>query len=204
MNQLLAPLLTLVLVYGYPIIAVLILASYLAIPIPLGAILLAAGSFTADGTLNFYLLIAVITVTAVAGDIIGYYLAKKYGLKVLEKTILRNEHGKRHMTSLDKFLKRWGWWCIFSTRWLFTPLGLPVDLLAGVSHYPVKKFLLAVSTGEFMWAIIYVWLGYEFGANWSTLVDYINNVPEVLALVVVGILFVYIGLKIRRNNEKKS
>lgn len=204
MNQLLTPLLTLVLVYGYPIIAILILASYLAIPIPLGAILLAAGSFTADGTLNFYVLIIVITGTAIAGDIAGYFLAKKYGLRVLEKTLLRSERRKSHMTSLHQFLNRWGWWSIFSTRWLFTPLGLPVDLLAGVTHYPVRKFLLAVSTGELLWAIIYVWLGYEFGANWSTLVDYINNVPEVLALIVVGMLFVYVGLKIRRNHAQRS
>lgn len=201
MSQLLAPLLTLVLVYGYPIVAVLILASYLAIPIPLGAILLAAGSFTADGTLNFYALIVVITITAVAGDIVGYFLAKKYGLRVLQKTLLRSDRGKNHMAALHQFVKRWGWWSIFSTRWLFTPLGLPIDLLAGVTHYPVKKFLLAVSTGELLWAVIYVWLGYEFGSNWSTLVDYINNVPEVLALVVVGILFVSVGLRIRRNHK---
>ena len=202
MNQLLAPLLTLVLVYGYPIIAAIVLVSYLSIPIPLGAILLAAGSLTSDGTLNYYILILVISVTAIFGDMVGYFLAKKYGLALLQKTILKKESGTQKMKSMQTVLDRWGTWAIFSSRWLFTPLALPLDLIAGVTSFSIKKFTVAVVIGEFLWATIYVTLGYEFGANWTQLTDYMNNLPDLLALLAVGGVFIYIGIRMKRKKEK--
>lgn len=204
MNELLTPLLTLVLVYGYPIIAAIVLVSYLSIPIPLGAILLAAGSLTSDGTLNYYLLILVISGTAIFGDIVGYFIAKRFGLAVLQKTILKKESGNKKMESMHKVLDQYGTWSIFISRWLLTPLALPLDLIAGVTKFSFKKFTGAVIIGEFLWATIYVTLGYEFGANWTQLVDYLNNLPDLLALLTVGGVLIYLGVRMKRKADKKS
>lgn len=79
MSEILDPILTLILNYGYPIIALCVIGAYLGMPIPTNAILAAAGSFSVDGSLNFFVLISLVAVVAIAGDLIGYFLGRKLG-----------------------------------------------------------------------------------------------------------------------------
>ncbi len=88
--------------------------------------------------------------------------------------------------SVNFFLEKWGIWCVFLTRWLLTPLAVPVNLAAGLSNYSFKKFLTVALIGESLWAGIYIYLGYLFGANWQLLTDYINDAPIFLVLIVIG------------------
>ncbi len=199
MNSLLSFLLTLVLVYGYPIIVFLVLIGYSGLPIPAGEILLAAGSLSGVGySLNIYILIPIVTLTAILGDIIGYFLGLRFGYAVI-RLIFRNGLVAARMQEVEGFLKKWGGWCIILTRFLLTPLEVPVNLAAGTSKYPLKRFIVFATLGELIWTSLYVGLGYLFGANWLTLVDYVGDIPLLLALVVIGAGALIIALKIRRR-----
>jgi len=186
MNQILSSLLTLLVTYGYPIVAGVILLSGFGFPLPASTIILAAGSFTVDGTLNFWVLVLVVAIFAIIGDILGYFLAHRFGEFVTRMTRHFGITAKQ-LRAADAFLLKWGVWCIFLSRWLITPLGFPVNLGAGFSKYPFKKFLAFATVGEFIWALLYSYIGHLFGVSWSSLVYVINGAPEVLALVVVGI-----------------
>jgi membrane protein DedA with SNARE-associated domain len=196
MNQFITPILTLVLLYGYPIIILEILLGYLGLPVPVDISLLAAGSFTADGTLNMYLLILIATITAIIGDVTQYIICRKYGMVLINKTFLKKGLTPSRVRKMEKFLQRWGAWCIFFTRWLFSPLGVPLNITAGLVNYSFRKFVITAAIGEFLWASIYVSVGHLFGSNWSTIVDYINNVPQLFVFLGSGVVFIYAAVRL--------
>ncbi len=201
MTALLDPLLTLVINYGYPVVALAILCGYAGIPVPSDAILMAAGSFTVDGSLNLFILIPLVIATALLGDMVGYFIGNKFAHWVVGNTQKHLRLSEKKLTNVTAFLSRWGLWSIFLTRWLLTPLAVPLNLAAGISGYPFKKFILIAFFGESLWAAIYIYLGYFFGANWETLLDYLDNAPWILVLLLVGILSLYLAYKIWRKNR---
>jgi membrane-associated protein len=198
MNQILTTLLSLVLLYGYPIVLGVVLAGELGFPIPVTSILLAAGSFTVDNTLNIFWLVPLVAVTAIIGDSIGYWFGRRYGRFLIEKYLPRIGLTGKKVETIEQFLQRWGVWFIFFSRWLVTPLGVPLNIVAGIGKYPFLRFLVFAALGECIWASVYVYLGYLFGANWITLVTYISNAPWIFALFTVAVFSFLIASHIRK------
>ena len=199
MSELLNPILTLILNYGYPIIVACVIGAYLGMPIPTDAILLAAGSFSVDGSLNIFVLIPLVAIAAIAGDILGYFLGRKFGILVVNKFTKKLGLTQGKLDSVERFLKKWGVWTIFLTRWLLTPLGIPVNFISGISKFSFKKFLFFVIAGELLWAVLYLYLGYVFGSDWIILLDYLNEVPLLLAVITIGAGSLMIGIKMWRK-----
>lgn len=196
--------LTLLLVYGYPILGGAIFLSSFGIPVPSDLLMLVAGSLAVDGSLNLYALIILVTVLAFIGDLIGYYLSKKYGLKIILKY-----GGKFGVTSsrLDRsshYLNRFEGWAIFFSRWLFTPFGFPLNILAGISNYPIKTFTLVAFFGEALWASLFVGAGYLFGANWNSVAFYLDNIPDILSLFLLGWVCLAFGLWLLKRQRLKK
>ena len=200
MDQLLHTLLTLVLVYGYPIIIIAIILAYLGIPISLNAILLAAGSFTVNGTLSIYILIPLVTIASVLGDLGEYYIGRRFGFVIVDRFTSKIGLTHARIANTNVFLQRWGSITVFITRWLLTPFGIPVNLMAGISEYPFSRFLIAASTGELLWASLYIYLGNYFGANWQIFFDYINNAPVLLALLTIGIISLVVAFRMWKSH----
>ncbi len=194
MDQLLNYVLTQILIHGYPIIFFAIVSAYFGVPIPLNAVLLAAGAFTVDRTLSLFILIPLITVTAIIGDIFGYFLGKRFGYVLVNKYTAKLGLTEKRLAYTDKFFNRWGKGSVFFSRWLLTPLGIPVNVIAGIHAYSFKKFLLWAALGEIIWASLYVGLGSYFGANWVSLLDYVNDAPMLFTSVILGTVFLFIGL----------
>ncbi len=202
MSEILDPILTLVLNYGYPIIICCVIAAYLGLPVPTNAILLAAGSFSADGTLDIFILVFFVALTAIIGDVFGYYLGKKIGLLAVNKISKKLGLTQIRLNSASLNLKSWGTWYIFFTRWLLTPIAIPVNIAAGISNFSIKKFLTISIVGELIWAIIYIYLGFLFGANWITLLDYLSQAPTILVLITIGIGSIVVGFRVWQGKHK--
>lgn len=199
MNQVLSELLTYLALYGYPIVAAIIAVGYTGVPVPSEAILLAGGALTDDGSLNFYFLGTMVTAVALAGDILAYCVGKKYGLIIIKKfgRLIRFDISKTQKT--DHFLQKWGVGAIFITRWLITPLGIPLSLLSGITEYPFKRFLLAAFSGDLIWAFGYIYLGAVLGANWVSIYYILNNFFYFILLFLLGGIFLYLGTKMYHN-----
>jgi len=190
MTEALSTLLTYLIAYGYPIVAGCIFVGYLGIPVPSEALLLAAGALASGGSLNIWILISLVTITALTGDIFGYWIGNKYGVWCIKKfgPLLRFDQNRVKKTS--GFLNRWGVWSIFITRWLLTPVAVPINILSGITNYPLKKFLCAAFCGEILWGCLFISLGYWLGANWLSLLDYINNFLSFVFFGTAGVILV--------------
>lgn len=199
MNEILSYFLTQVLIYGYPIIALLILGSEVGLPLPTSTILMAAGSFTINGELNFYWLIALATLTSIGGDLLGYKVGMKYKDTIEKNFLAKIGLDTTKLNLIKNALQKGGGYLVFFSRWLLLPIGVPVNLLAGINSYSFSKFLLAVVLGESFWAFVYVYLGYLFGANWTSLVTIIGTAPKVFTLAFVGLVILFYGYKLVRR-----
>ncbi len=195
MTQILNYLLSFVLIYGYPTVAAIVLLGDLGVPLPVTTILLAAGSFAAVGIFNIFILIPLVTITVVLVDVIGYYLGRKIVSWESSRFTRRMKVADKIIKSTEAFMDRHGAMCVFLTRWLITPLGVPVNFIAGIHQYSFRKFLFWAIAGELLWSGLYIYLGYYFGANWQSIANYISKTPELLAAAIIGVSLIFIGIR---------
>lgn len=195
MAEILNPLLTLLLVYGYPILVIIIIGGYIGLPLPVSVCLVAAGAFAQSGTLNIFVLLPLVTLTAVIGDVIEYWLGRKYGQLIFRKLKFLNRNNSFNIQNVDDFFIKWGGIGVFLTRWLITPIAIPVNILAGSGKYQFRKFIGISILGEIIWAFMYLSLGYVFGSNWVSLIEFVNETPYFLVLAAAGFGLLFLGFK---------
>ena len=90
----------------------------------------------------------------------------------------------------DEFARRGGW-AIFLTRFLITPLGVAVSLIAGISAYAWQRFVLIDLSGEVLWISIYGGIGFALGSQWQAASQFISDFSGLIlgvALLIVGIV----------------
>jgi membrane protein DedA with SNARE-associated domain len=168
-------LLALVPQYGLWLLAATTFLSCLALPFPASILMLTAGGFAAAGELALWQAFLAAAAGAVAGDQLGYWSARGLGLSFL--TRLRVDPGRdRLLARADALMERKGVLAVFFSRWLVSPLGPWVNLLAGSTGYPWARFTVAGVVGEAVWAGLYVGTGYGFAGNIQAANDMLGSV----------------------------
>lgn len=153
----------------------LIIAPFL----PGDSLLFAAGALAAaTGVLDPLTLVLLLSVAAIAGDTLNYWVGKTYGLKVLQKFPFIK---KEHIEYTEKFYEKHGGKTIILARFLpivrtFAPF------VAGIGTMNYSRFILYNIVGGIAWVASFIYLGYFFG-----------NLPVIkrnFSLIILGILIV--------------
>lgn len=181
-------LLALVPQYGLWLLAATTFLSCLALPFPASILMLTAGGFAAAGDLVLWQAFLAAAAGAVAGDQLGYWAGRGLGLSFL--TRLRADPGRdRLLARADALMDRRGELAVFFSRWLVSPLGPWVNLLAGSTGYGWLRFTVTGVAGEAVWAGLYVGTGYGFAGNIQAASDMLGS-----ALGMVGGLGAVVAL----------
>jgi membrane protein DedA with SNARE-associated domain len=172
--------LTGMLAYGAPALSVALLLGAVGLPLPGAMFLLAAGAFARQGALDWRLPIPLTLAGVVVGDSGGYFLGRR-AVPLVIKRVEKTSAWQKAQTTF----KRWGGVAVFLTRFLFTPMAVPTNLVAGSSRYPYGRFLLFTVAGEVLWVALYGALGYLFADSWEMLNDLVGNLSGVLVGAVL-------------------
>ncbi|CAN5453542.1 DedA family protein [soil metagenome] len=177
-------------------LAGLLFVAGLGIPSPASIGVLAAGALVRTGQMSF--LPAVIA--SVAGSSLGqlgsYWIGRK-GLKgAFRKIMERKTWRKAH----DRFEKRREP-TIFFSRWVLTPLAMPVNLIAGMAKYPWWRFLALTAAGNLIWVLLYGGVGYSVGAAWNRLGDAARWLEIIGTIVGIAII---VALIVRKRMKTKA
>ena len=157
-------LLALVPQYGLWLLAATTFLSCLALPFPASILMLTAGGFAAAGDLVLWQCLAAAAAGGIAGDQLGYWAGRGFGATFLSR--LRADPARdRLLVRADAMMGRQGIFAVFLSRWLVSPLGPWVNLLAGSTRYGWGRFSTAGVAGETVWAGLYVGAGYAFAGN---------------------------------------
>lgn len=154
-------LLALLPVHGPWLMAVVTFAACLMIPAPASLMLLAGGAFSAAGDLDWRYLAAGALAGAAAGDLTCWRLGGVIGPR------LAQGRGAEMLARARALLERHGVLAVYFSRWLFSPLGPYVNLVAGAAGMGLARLLPPLLAGEATWIAIYLGLGRVFGANYE-------------------------------------
>jgi membrane protein DedA with SNARE-associated domain len=150
--------------YGLWLLAATTFLSCLALPFPASILMLTAGGFAAAGDLILWQAFLAAAVGGIAGDQLGYWAGRGFGTVVLSR--LRKDAGRdRLFAKADAMMDRHGVLAVFLSRWLVSPLGPYVNLIAGSTRFGWLRFTAAGVAGEGVWAGLYVGAGYGFAGS---------------------------------------
>ena len=175
-------------VYGIWVIAAATYFSCLAVPVPSSLMMLAGGAFVASGDLALWSVALGAWGGAILGDQTGFAIGAS-GRRVLLRIARPGTARARLLEQAQRLLARRGTLAVFLTRWLFSPLGPYVNLLGGAGGLAWPRFSAGSATGEAVWVVLYVGLGYSFAGQITTVAEMTGDAAGLLAaLAVLGLL----------------
>lgn len=175
MSDLTGLLLTALLNYGAVMLGGTLFLAALGLPLPASMVLIAAGAFAQQGVLGAQAAAAAALAGAVLGD------SGSYGLgRFAAPRIPARMRASPLWTRATALFARWGLLGIFLTRFLLTPVALPVNLLAGSTRYPWPRYMAAVIAGEATWVGLFGGAGYAFARQWESISSLVSDGGGVL------------------------
>lgn len=171
--------------------------------LPGDSLLFAAGAVAAGTLLDVHLLFVLLSIAAVTGDAVNYWVGRSCGRLLMERqSKLLNA---RHLERTQRFYERHGGKTIVLAR--YTPVVRTfAPFVAGIARMNYRRFFFYNVTGGVFWVALFVYGGYFFGSlpivrdNIGVVIIAIVVVP----LLPVGIEFIRSRLPGRRPATSPS
>jgi membrane-associated protein len=183
-------LLTLIINYGAPVFAALLLLGAMGVPVGASVLVIAAGAFSQQGILSWPVTAALGLVGTLTGDALSFGIGF-YAKEWIDQHFGSSPSWKSARASFEKRADL----AIYLTRFLVTALAIPTNLIAGGSGIRFRRFMAYDSLGEFTWIILYGGLGYWFGSEWELVSNFIGNFGGLLAGIVIFIAGIMLAIR---------
>jgi membrane-associated protein len=168
--------------------------------LPGDSLMFTAGLLCATGVLDhsFALVISSIFITAVLGNIFGYYFGSRAGrsLYTRKDTFFFR---KSHIQTAEQFYNQYGMRTLIIGRFLpvvrtFAPI------VAGIIKMPFGTFMLANIAGAAAWVGSLVTIGYYLGKVWPDAEKYLGWIILALILITaIPVIRTYLSAKKKRQ-----
>jgi len=191
---------------GLLLIALIIFAEsgmFVGFFFPGDTLLITAGIFSAQGHLPLLPTLLVIALAAIAGDNIGYWIGRRYGVHLFDKpdsAIFRQEY----LRQAHSFYQRWG-----SRTMLFAHF-VPVvrtfaPPVAGLAEMNYRQFVLFDAIGDTSWAVLVTLVGYWFGSKIPDLDHYILlGLAGVMVFTLAPTIYHVVKARRKRRHGKSK
>lgn len=148
--------------------------------LPGDSLLFAAGTFAATGSLQVEWLLLLLSIAAVGGDTLNYWIGAYVGPKIFHKENVRFLN-KEYLKRTHEFYEKYGGKTIIIAR--FMPIIRTfAPFVAGIGKMTYGKFISYNVIGGIVWIFSFTLGGYYFG-----------NIPVVkknFTLVILAIIFI--------------
>jgi membrane-associated protein len=169
--------------------------------LPGDSLLFAAGAVAAreGSTLSLPVLFGLLTVAAVLGDAVNYYLGLKLGPSVFrsEKSRLFN---RKHLLRTQEFYEKYGGKTIILAR--FIPIIRTfAPFVAGIGKMTYRRFAVYNVVGAVAWVAICLFSGYFFGN-----IDVVKRNFEIVivAIVLISVLPMAVEFILARRRRGRT
>lgn len=176
--------------------------------LPGDSLLFAAGTFCAGvqnyagetAQLNLWIILLLMSIAAIVGDSLNYYLGKTVGLKVLGwkfagKQLVREKHIDKTRTFYDKHGPK----TIILAR--FVPIVRTfAPFVAGIGDMHYGKFIKFNIIGGISWVLLLVLVGYFFGNLGFVKNNFELVILGIVVLSVLPMIFEFIKNKLKKKD----
>jgi len=172
--------------YSYiPLFAIIFCETGLVVTpfLPGDSLLFALGAFATNGSLNLPLMMILLTVAAIVGDSVNYWIGSLLGPRIFrgERIWLLN---KKHLDRTHEFFERYGGKTIILAR--FVPIVRTfAPFVAGMGRMTYRRFMAYNVIGGVIWINIFLIAGYLFG-QWKPVKDNFEFV--VFGIIIISVL----------------
>lgn len=182
--------------YGLIAVFVVILLESAGIPMPGETMLIAAAVFAGTGKgPPVYWIILVAACAAILGDNIGFWVGRRFGLRLLLRYGPKVRLDERKLKLGQYLFMRHGGKIVFFGRFVAL-LRTFAAVLAGANNYDPRRFMMFNAAGGIVWATIFGLGGYAFGTR---IEDFAGSVG--IAALALAAVFVIAGLVLARRHE---
>jgi membrane-associated protein len=168
--------------------------------LPGDSLLFAAGTFAAMGALDPLWLFGLLSLAAVVGDTVNYWIGNLVGPKIFHQEKVRF-FKKENLTRTHEFYEKHGGKTIIIAR--FIPIIRTfAPFVAGIGKMTYLHFISYNIIGGIAWIAIFIFGGYYFG---NLPIVQKNFTLVIMAIIVISILpGVYELLRQRMQSSKKK
>lgn len=162
--------------------------------LPGDSLLFAAGSLSALGAFNLWVLLFLCILAAFLGDTVNYWIGHFFGEKLFEKD--RKFLKKEHLAKAQAFYDKHGGFAIVLAR--FVPIVRTfAPCVAGISKMSYPHFLAYNLLGGALWVSLFVLTGHFFGN-----IPFVKHNFELVMVVIVLISVVPIAFEFMKGRKK--
>ena len=169
--------------------------------LPGDSLLFAAGSFAALGSLNVWVIFITLTLAAILGDTLNYWIGHYIGPRAFSGNVRFLK--KEYLDRTHEFYERHGGKTIILAR--FIPIIRTfAPFVAGIGAMDYPRFFFFNVTGAVLWVALFTFGGYFFG-NLPFVQD--NFTIVILAIIVISVLpgvFEFLRDKYKTRTEAKA
>jgi membrane-associated protein len=186
--------------YGLLFLVIFMETGFVVTPfLPGDSLIFAAATFAARGALNPWLIFLLLSIAAVGGDTVNYWIGHAVGAKAYTGEVKWIK--KEYMERTHVFFEKHGGKTIFLAR--FVPIIRTfAPFVAGVSKMSYGYFITWNFVGGITWVATFTLLGYFFGN-----IPFVQDNFELVIIAIVLISFipaVVEGLKARKEMRKQE
>ena len=167
--------------------------------LPGDSLLFAAGSFAALGVLSPIVLVILLSIAAILGDTVNYWIGHYIGPRAFSGNVRFLK--KEYLDKTHEFYEKHGGKTIILAR--FVPIVRTfAPFVAGVGAMTYSKFILYNVVGGIVWVNIFVWLGYFFGNLPFVKKNFEIAILAIIFLSVMPMVYEFLKAKWEARKEK--
>lgn len=171
-------------VYKYWLLFFVTFISALFLPATPGTFLMMGGAFASRGYFSIAGVFVVATLGNIIGDNLSFWIAREYGATVLRKIGLGKLIDSKKTKHIERGLHVHAGKIIFLTRFeSFSKLA--VNIVAGISGVPYKKYFYSCVLGNILQVAMYCAIGFFFGDSFHSTGGGKEKILFVLIILIV-------------------